>query len=69
LDAERERQTIADAIARLPQPERDILSLVYWRELALEEIARVLDLDTNRVRSIHARGLRRLRHCLRELWS
>jgi RNA polymerase sigma factor for flagellar operon FliA len=69
LDAGRERQRIADAIARLPEPDREIVSLVYWQELAPEEVARTLALDANRVRLIHARGLRRLRHGLRELWG
>jgi len=67
LDAGRERQTIASAIAALPQPEREVVSLLYWNELRPEEIALALDLDVTRVRSLHARGLRRLRVRLREL--
>jgi RNA polymerase sigma factor for flagellar operon FliA len=69
LDIGRERQRIADAIALLPDPDREIVSLVYWKELAPEEVARTLALDANRVRLLHARGLRRLRHGLRELWG
>jgi len=69
LDAGRERQTIASAIAELPQPERDVVSLLYWKELRPEQIARALQLDVSRVRNLHARGLRRLRGRLRELWS
>jgi RNA polymerase sigma factor FliA len=69
LDAGRERQAIAGAITELPQAERDVVSLLYWNELRPEDIARALDLDVTRVRNLHARGLRRLRVRLRELWS
>jgi RNA polymerase sigma factor for flagellar operon FliA len=69
LDAGRERQAIAGAIAELPQPEREVVSLLYWRELLPEQIAGSLGLDVTRVRNLHLRGLRRLRGRLRELWS
>jgi RNA polymerase sigma factor for flagellar operon FliA len=69
LDAGRERLAIASAIAELPQPERDVVSLLYWNELRPEAIARALALDVSRVRNLHARGLRRLRGRLRELFS
>ena len=68
LDASRERRAIADAISALPQPERDIVSLLYWDELLPEDVARMLGLDVNRVRNLHTRGLLRLRSRLRALW-
>jgi RNA polymerase sigma factor for flagellar operon FliA len=69
LGAGRERQAIASAIAELPQPEREVVSRLYWHELRPEQIANALNLDVTRVRNLHARGLRRLRGRLRELWS
>lgn len=69
LGAARERETIADAIAELPQPERSIVALVYFGELLPEQVAHTLGLDESRVRNLHARALRRLRGVLRGIWE
>jgi RNA polymerase sigma factor for flagellar operon FliA len=69
LHAGRERQAIASAVAALPQRERHVVSLLYWNELRPEQVARALELDVSRVRDLHARGLRRLRGRLRDLFS
>jgi RNA polymerase sigma factor for flagellar operon FliA len=69
LDARRDRQLIATALEELPEAERDVVSLLYWSELPPEEAAHALGWDVGRVRSLHARGLLRLRSRLRALYE
>jgi RNA polymerase sigma factor (sigma-70 family) len=54
---------VADAVARLPNIERDALVLYAWEDLSYEEIATALDLPVGTVRS----RLNRARQSLREL--
>ncbi len=54
---------IADAVARLPEGERDALLLYVWEELGYDEIAAALDVPVGTVRS----RLNRARRTLREL--
>jgi RNA polymerase sigma factor (sigma-70 family) len=54
---------VADAVARLPEAERDVLILYVWEELSYEEIAAALAVPVGTVRS----RLNRARRNLREL--
>jgi RNA polymerase sigma-70 factor (ECF subfamily) len=54
---------VAEAVARLPEIERDVLLLYVWEELSYEEIATALDVPVGTVRS----RLNRARLNLREL--
>ncbi len=63
LDAEVLWPHVADAVAALPEGERDALLLYVWEELSYEEIARALDVPVGTVRS----RLNRARENLREL--
>jgi len=63
LDAEALWPHIADAVAALPEGERDALLLFVWEELRYDEIARALDVPVGTVRS----RLNRARETLREL--
>jgi RNA polymerase sigma-70 factor, ECF subfamily len=54
---------VADAVAQLPDVERDALLLYVWEELSYEEIATALDVPVGTVRS----RLNRARLTLREL--
>lgn len=54
-------QQLADAIRRLPERERLVLSLYYERELNLKEIGAVLEVSESRVCQIHGQALIRLR--------
>ena len=54
---------VADAVARLPEVERDALLLYVWEELSYDEIATALDVPVGTVRS----RLNRARLTLREL--
>jgi RNA polymerase sigma factor (sigma-70 family) len=63
LDAGELLPRIAEAVARLPEGERDALLLYVWEELGYEEIATALDVPVGTVRS----RLNRARSTLREL--
>jgi RNA polymerase sigma factor (sigma-70 family) len=54
---------VADAVAALPEGERDALLLYVWEELSYDEIACALDVPVGTVRS----RLNRARETLREL--
>ena len=63
LDAEELWPHVADAVARLPEGERDALLLYAWEELSYDEIAIALGVPVGTVRS----RLNRARQNLREL--
>ncbi|MDQ1479470.1 MAG: hypothetical protein QOI44_331 [Actinomycetota bacterium] len=63
LDAEALWSHVADAVAALPEGERDALLLFVWEELSYDEIASALDVPVGTVRS----RLNRARENLREL--
>jgi RNA polymerase sigma factor for flagellar operon FliA len=52
---------LRDAIAHLPPRERTVLSLYYYEELNLKEIAEVLHVTESRVSQIRSQAIRRLR--------
>ena len=56
LDAEALWPHVADAVARLPEGERDALLLFVWEELSYDEIAAALDVPVGTVRSRLNRG-------------
>jgi len=55
------REKLAEAIEKLPDRERLVLSLYYERELNLKEIGEVLDVTESRVCQIHGQAMLRLR--------
>lgn len=58
---------LRDAILRLPEQERTVLSLYYFEELKLSEIARVLEVSESRVSQIRTKAMTRLRRMLAPL--
>jgi RNA polymerase sigma-70 factor (ECF subfamily) len=63
LDARDRWARMADAVAALPEPERDALILLVWETLSYEHIADALDIPIGTVRS----RINRARNRLREL--
>jgi RNA polymerase sigma-70 factor, ECF subfamily len=63
VDAKELWPRIADAVAQLPDEERDALVLYVWEDLSYEEIAAALDVPVGTVRS----RLNRARTSMREL--
>ena len=61
INREQEVHHLRDAILRLKEQERTVLSLYYFEELKLHEIADILQLTESRVSQIRSKALQRLR--------
>ena len=55
------RAALADAIARLPEREKLVISLYYYEELTLREIGEVLGVTESRVSQLHTKAILRLK--------
>jgi RNA polymerase sigma factor for flagellar operon FliA len=60
------KQQIAKYIDELEEKERTVISLYYYEELKLKEIAFVLNLTVSRVSQIHSKALAHLRSRIAE---
>lgn len=60
------RQVLAKCIDKLDKNERTVISLYYFEELKLKEIAFVMDLTPSRISQIHAKALEKLRKYMSE---
>jgi len=60
------RRLLIEAIERMPERERLLLSLYYEEELNLREIGAVLEVTQSRVCQLHSQAISRLRSSLRE---
>ncbi len=67
LTHEQEVSHLREAIMRLKDQERVVLSLYYFEELKLHEIAKVLELTESRVSQIRSKALSKLRVDLKPL--
>src|SRR5690606_38430465 len=67
LTQERELELMRDAILELKDQERTVLTLYYFEDLRLHEIATVLGLTESRVSQIRSKALSRLRDRLKRL--
>lgn len=56
-----DRDAVREAIAALPEIDREIVRLVYWDGFTLAEVARIMSLRAGTVRSRMARARERLR--------
>lgn len=66
----RERvEIVAEAVARLPERERLVVSLYYHEELTMKEVGAVLGLTESRVSQLHSQAMLRLRGFLRERFA
>lgn len=62
--AAEERERIREAVARLPEPYREVVALRFFGELSLAEVAAVTGRPLNTVKTHLRRGLERLRPAL-----
>lgn len=63
LRKERE-ESLAEAIAKLPENERKVITLYYYDELTLREIGQILELTESRICQIHRAVIGKLRNYL-----
>ena len=61
LDKEATKEILIEAVKKLNEQERLVVSLYYYEELTQEEIAEVLELSTARISQIHKKSIQRLR--------
>jgi RNA polymerase sigma factor for flagellar operon FliA len=61
LDETELREALADAIARLPEREKLVVTLYYYEELTLREIGEVLGVTESRVSQLHTKAVLRLK--------
>src|SRR3954468_21270375 len=61
LSQTEQREAIADAIARLPEREKLVVTLYYYEELTLREISEVLGVTESRVSQLHTKAILRLK--------
>jgi RNA polymerase sigma factor FliA len=61
ISKQQEVEILRDAITKLKEQERVVLTLYYFEELKLHEIAEVLELTESRVSQIRSKALSRLR--------
>lgn len=65
--AELER-ILAQAIERMPKVERTVLSLYYYEEMNLREIAEIMGLHLSRIGQLRVQAILRLRSHLERVW-
>jgi RNA polymerase sigma factor FliA len=61
------RQRLAEAIGRLPERERLVMTLYYYEELTMKEIGLTLGVVESRISQIHASAVLHLRSMLTDL--
>jgi RNA polymerase sigma factor (sigma-70 family) len=64
LTAQSIRAALADALAGLAEPDRDVLLLIAWEQLSYEEVARALGIPVGTVRSRLHRARTKVRQAL-----
>ena len=67
LTLEQESEHLRDALLELPEQERTVLSLYYFEELKLNDIARILEVSESRVSQIRSKAIQRLRRRLAKM--
>jgi RNA polymerase sigma factor for flagellar operon FliA len=61
LDQTELREQLGEAIARLPEREKLVITLYYYEELTLREIGEVLGVTESRVSQLHTKAILRLK--------
>lgn len=69
IEEQEVKQILAQAIDRLPDKERLVISLYYHEELTLKEISILLELSEARISQLHTKAIYRLRGALSRLKS
>lgn len=64
MDEQVLKETLAQGIERLPEQEKIVISLVYYEDMNLTEVASILNLSTSRISQLHSKGMLRLKSVL-----
>ena len=67
LSREQEVGLLGEALLRLGEQDRTVLSLYYYEELKLHQIAAIMGLTESRISQVRSRALARLRAALQPL--
>ena len=59
---------LAQAIDKMPQIERTVLSLYYYEDLTLREIAKIVNLHESRISQLKSQAILRLRAYIEKRW-
>ncbi|HHW56572.1 MAG TPA: FliA/WhiG family RNA polymerase sigma factor [Clostridia bacterium] len=60
------KRKLANAIDRLPEKERLIITLYYYEDLNYKDISKILNLTESRISQIHTKAIKRIREMLGE---
>jgi RNA polymerase sigma factor for flagellar operon FliA len=63
------RDTIAEAIERLPKNENMVVTLYYFEELTMKEIGEIMEYTESRISQLHTKAVLRLRNSLKEYFE
>jgi len=55
------KDILADAISKLPEKEKTVISLYYFEELTLKEISAIMKVSESRISQLHTKAILRLR--------
>jgi len=69
IEAQEVKECLANAIAKLPEKEKLVVSLYYYEELTLKEISLILNLTEARISQLHTKAVFRLRGALARIKS
>ncbi|HEX7361611.1 MAG TPA: FliA/WhiG family RNA polymerase sigma factor [Bryobacteraceae bacterium] len=61
-------QLLAESIDKMPQLEKTVLSLYYYEEMTLREIAKIVDLHESRISQLKSQAILRLRSFMQKRW-
>lgn len=62
------QKLLADAIAKMPEIEKTVLSLYYYEELTLREISKIIRLHESRISQLKSQAILRLRSYMERRW-
>lgn len=63
------KDILSDAIDKLPEKERKVVSLYYYEELTLKEISLIMQVSESRISQLHTKAIMRMRGKLERLKS
>jgi len=62
------QRLLAESISRMPEIEKTVLSLYYYEEMTLREIARIAGLHESRISQLKSQAILRLRASMEKQW-